>query len=138
MSEMPEYVLKDIAKKAVGELVAALEQKARELDVAYAEVERYANLYAKSQAEARELDAANEEIKRLKARNEFLEKVADQLADGVQVVTITKENQHQYSRGYRYVGEDAVVTEGVATCGVDCMPEAAAYLRERETKEGSV
>jgi len=70
-------------------------------------------------------------VEKLRARVEFLEKVAEQLADGVHVVSITKENQHQYSRGYRYVGEDAVVVEGVVTCGVDCMPEAAAYLRDR-------
>lgn len=39
MSEMPEYVLKELANKAVGEMVAALEQKARELDAAYEEIE---------------------------------------------------------------------------------------------------
>lgn len=39
MSEMPEYVLKELASKAVGEMVTALEQKARELDAAYEEIE---------------------------------------------------------------------------------------------------
>lgn len=39
MSEMPEYVLKELASKAVGEMVTALEQKARELDAAYDEIE---------------------------------------------------------------------------------------------------
>lgn len=39
MSEMPEYVLKELASKAVGEMVTALEQKARELDAAYEQIE---------------------------------------------------------------------------------------------------
>jgi cell division protein FtsB len=68
----------------------------------------------------------------LRERIAFLEKVAEQLADGTRVVEITKENQNEYSRGYRYVGEDAIVVEGVATCGADCCPDAAAYLLEKE------